>query len=167
MNDMTLGWLADARNVLQSVHSIYKQPTGARLATGALATVYNETGEQDHTGPVPQRATVDASGEVTIVFGGFRSGFEVRNDGAEGGFEVYGNGAWHNATIKRSWESAAPVAGPTATVALEGSWPKSSYSYVRYLWHSTPCALLNCPIYSDGSYYKLPASPFFASLLAM
>ena len=55
---MTLGWLADARNVLQSVHSIYKQPTGARLATGALATVYSETGEQDHTGPVPQRAGV-------------------------------------------------------------------------------------------------------------
>ena len=29
-----------------SVHSIYKQPTGARLAVGALATVYNATGAQ-------------------------------------------------------------------------------------------------------------------------
>ena len=119
-----------------------------------------------HAGPVPQSATVDsASGVVEVVFGGFGSGFEVRNDGAEGGFEVYGNGAWHSAAIKRSWGSMeAAAAGPTATVALEGSWPRATH--VRYLWHSTPCTLLNCPIYSDGSYYKLPASPFFAKLLA-
>lgn len=147
------------------MHSIYKQPTGARLATGALATVYNHhsTVATFHTGPVPHpgSASVDSrSGEVQLVFGGYGSGFEVRNDGARGGFEVYANGAWHSATIKRSWESEAAA----ATVVLEGSWHNATH--LRYLWHSTPCTLLNCPIYSDGSYYKLPASPFFVELHA-
>jgi hypothetical protein len=35
------------------------------------------------------------------------------------------------------------------------------------MWHSTPCTLFGCPIYSDGIAYKLPTSPFFSALEAV
>ena len=86
-----------------SVHSKYKQPTGARLALGALSTVYG--GGQAHTGAVPRSMTGDGRGNVTVVFGGLASGggdtLEVRHDF---GFEVFDTsagaaGAWVNATV--------------------------------------------------------------------
>ena len=37
-------------------------------------------------------------------------------------------------------------------------------THVRYLWQNDPCPLLECPLYSAGTPYKLPASPFWAPL---
>ena len=136
-----------------SVHSRFKQPTGARLALGALSTVYGIG--QPHTGPVPRSARNDA-GIVTIAFAGLApdDALEVRHTF---GFEVFdpAAGAWANASI-------ATAEGGRNSVTLAGSWKGASH--VRYLWESDPCPLLECPLYSQGTAYKLPASPFWAPL---
>jgi sialate O-acetylesterase len=142
-----------------SVHSIFKQPTGARLAAGALATVYG--GPPQHTGPIPTAASIDAHGSVAVIFGGFSTGFEVRQ---RAGFEVYTSDlGWRNATIGSTVvHPVGDAGGPTATIRLAGVHPNTSM--IRYLWRSNPCPLLNCSIYSDGSFYKLPAAPFWTTV---
>ena len=156
-----------------SVHSIYKQPTGARLALGALTTVYNLTSNGGFfSGPVPHGAPrlSPSTGEISVVFGSYGCGFELRNNGSSGhGFEVLNGSAWVAAAIASSHgdgddEGRSQTAvGPTTVVTLAGHWG-STASHLRYLWHSTPCALFDCPLYSDGSSYKLPASPFFLAI---
>lgn len=133
-----------------SVHSIYKQPTGARLANAALSTAYGT--EAPFTGPVANRVSLAPDGTLAVTFGNFTTGFEVRH---KFGFEVFLPGTgWTNTTVTTS-----AVASSSATVTLAGTWPKATM--VRFLWRNNPCALLSCPLYSDGSYYKLPAGPFW------
>ena len=105
-----------------SVHSIYKQPTGARLSWGARAVAYGDAEVQaaGFTGPVPESVQVSTAGTVSITFSGFDGDLEVRT---EQGFEVYMGGAWRSASI----------GGHSGrTVVLQGAWVGASH--LRYLW---------------------------------
>ena len=124
-----------------------------RLALGALSTVYRTAG--DYTGPVPRSVRKDHAGEVTIVFGGIAADdtLEVRHKSF--GFEVFD-------TAAAAWTNASVASAHGGSVTLSGNWKAGSH--VRYLWQADPCPLLECPLYSRGTYYKLPASPFWAPL---
>lgn len=141
-----------------SVHSPYKQPAGARLARGALATAYAI--------PQPDPVVVSAAtagDSVTVTLGGLAGGtIETRT---ALGFEVLG--------ADKNWH-VTPITGTSNGTITIGSVPAGP-SAIRYLWYSAPCgnaAPYQCPVYVkvqalgslSGELDSLPLGPFIMKL---
>lgn len=121
-----------------SVHSPYKQPAGARLVRGALATAY------DTQQPNPQITKATKSGtQITVTVGGTLDG-TLKMQGTNSGFETLSlsKGQWQLATVSGINGNTVTLSGvPADAIAL------------RYLFYSAPCGNakpFQCPLYVTG-----------------
>jgi sialate O-acetylesterase len=143
-----------------NVHSPFKQPTAARLARAALATVYNVT--VDTVGPLPGRVIRSADGR-SLVLTVERAGSGVAELRTSRGFEVLAG---------EKWVSVPAVSRTASTVTI--SPVPAAASKLRYNWYTNPCGLncYGCAVYANvqpvgnwsGELPFLPLPPFMVDL---
>jgi sialate O-acetylesterase len=149
-----------------NVHSIFKQPTAARLARAGLAVAY---GMQFDTNAGPSVKGVEVEGDsVTVKLIGLgKGGVQIRSTT---GFEVLVNdggvaapGVWVN----------TPITGHQSDSVTIGALA-SNASKIRYSWYSKPCGLdlFGCAVYTgttalgnlSGELDFMPLPPFIQDL---
>eukprot|EP00038_Savillea_parva_P010797 m.192856 g.192856 ORF g.192856 m.192856 type:complete len:675 (-) comp18757_c0_seq1:153-2177(-) len=143
-----------------NVHSPFKQPTAARLARAALATVYNVT--VDTVGPFAGHVTRTNDGHG-LVIAIEQAGSGVAPLRSQRGFEVLSKGQW----------MSVPAVSTTSNTVTISPVPADS-TKLRYNWYTNPCGYdcFTCAVYVNvqtignwsGELPFLPLPPFFTDL---
>ncbi|XP_070190353.1 sialate O-acetylesterase-like isoform X2 [Littorina saxatilis] len=149
--------LPDINSPYGTIHTRDKQDVARRLVPGALNVAY---GYKDvvFQGPFPTDITAyNSSQEVIIEYSHGAVPLDVRSTD---GFQVCcSEDSSTSCSGKYGWEDA-PITGHdvshvTVTYAACGS---RHLVGLRYAWRSTPCGVMQCPLYAADT--GLPAPPY-------
>ncbi|XP_052802059.1 sialate O-acetylesterase-like [Mya arenaria] len=148
--------LPDFESPHGAIHPRFKEDVAARLALAARAVAYGDS-SLDYQGPFPSRLSISGH-TLTIEYDSGNSAIDVR---ANTGFEVCcGSTEAHKCTAAE-WKAVSITAHDQTTVTMDThvcSGQTHVVAGVRYAWHESPCAFMQCAVYGKDN--GLPAPTF-------
>jgi len=148
--------LPDFTSPSGDIHPRYKRQIADRLALGAFNVAYGSTDSGIFQGPIPTGYALNGA-NVVITYG-----LRLNIRDTSNIFEICcGATPANTCSAGGTWMRSNFVSGASGDMSVAISNPCGGTQAVtgfRYLWRESPCALEQCPIYSEEN--SLPAPPY-------